>query len=728
MSNIINSYRGKGIKYLEWYGQQVSTYYGPIVNYLESINLIEEAHIFSSPQIMENAVENELYIIWSSSKFTKGVTSILALTETEKAVALKRLDEHLRILDECANKLLADEKFDKVKFGQLLKKAIQYPDHSFIFYENDKILLTGWGLVLVNEDNKGLLSLSTIIDNKTIENNDGEQNNDEDKNGEDPLKENESDKDYDYKHRENISQASSNIEKDDSLSSEVNTDKTLENDQNESESQPESVQNESNTKRDNGTEPDVRPSSNFDFSLWLKRFLIAALLILLAYILYYMFTKTDPIPTNPDIINETGNVEIPFEKIKEFDPGKIQPGPDQDSIFNIAGDRLNIAIIDKNKNIEIVEKLLKTKFDTTKFSIIYKNYITNRLQIEGDFTYLDKVKNEIKGMNTPEKILVWYERIFKTNKTFNDPYLNNADASWYLKEIQGFEAWDITQGDSSIVVAILDSGFDLGHDEFKGKIYKPFDVSKHSVLQTYTNKIGQHGTHVAALSIGAANNNSGLSGVAPKCKLMPVKVGNDNGVLASSYIIDGILYAIKNGAHVINISIGADLRLLSSLKPPLHVQEQIANNTAIDEGEFWNELFKIAETENVTIVLAAGNDNVLAKIDPMKRSSNVIIVGASNDKNEIAEFSNYGQIVSITAPGTKILSATNGNTYEVLEGTSMAAPLVAGACALMKSIKPDLTATEMVEFFRNSGKVCHSGNQPLGPVIQINNALKQIKK
>lgn len=709
MSSIVNSYKGKEIKYLDWYGQHVCTYYGPIVNYLQSVYLSDESDMFASPQIMENATEEEIYVLWTSNKFTDGLQCILELNETERNVALEQLNERINILDECANKLLADEKYDKVKFGQLLKKAIQYPDHSYIFYENGKILMTGWGLVFHNEDNKKVLSISTNIEKKTSSN---EEQTESDKLSINPEVATES--------VLNEGEFIDFNETTDSKTDDISHD----------ESNESHIKSEDQIKDYDDTNIDkevIVKGSNFDFSLWLKRFLLFVLLLLLAFILYYMFSTSEPIPTDPDLINETGSYEIPFEKIKEFDPGKIQPGPGQDSIFNIVRDRLNIAIIDQNKNIEIVEKLLKSTFDTTKFKIIYKNNITNRIQIEGDFDYLSKVKSEIKGHSSKDNILVWYERIFKTNKVFNDPYLNNPNASWYLKDIQAFEAWDITQGDSNIVVAVLDSGFDLGHDEIKNKIYKPFDVSKLAVLKTYTNKIGQHGTHVASLSIGSANNNSGLSGVAPNCKLMPVKVGNDIGELSSSYIIDGVLYAIKNGAHVINISIGADLRILGSLNLPLQVQEQIANNSAIDEGKFWNELFKLAEAENVTIVLAAGNDNVLTTIDPMKRSPNAIIVGASNEKNEIASFSNYGQIVSITAPGTKILSATNGNTFEVLEGTSMASPIVAGACALMKSIKPSLKSSEILEIFRKSGKPCNSGNQPIGPILQLNNALNQIK-
>lgn len=713
MNTIVNNYRGKEIKFLDWYGQHVCTYYGPIVNYLLSINLFEESAIFATPQIMENASDDEIYILWSSDKFTNEAKCILNLNESEKTVALKLLDDIIKELDECANQLLADEKFDKVKFGQLIKKAIQFPDHSFVFYENGKILLTGWGFVFHNEDNKKVLSLSTDIEKRPGATLSGTLNDDENKLSNNP------ELTRDSVPNEGELNNYTTIEETDSKNDDISP----------------TGSNVANVKpedqRDNFDETNkdkdevIGKGSNVDFSFWLKRLLILALLLLLGYILYYMLTDSDPIPIAPDKVIESETFEIPFEKIKEFDPGKIQPGPGQDSIFNIVGDRLNIAIIDQNKNIEIVEKLLNSKFDTTKFNIVYKNSITNRIQIEGDFGYLTKVKNEIKSHSTIDKILVWYERIFEKYKTFNDPYLINSGASWYLKEIQAFEAWDITQGGSNIVVAVLDSGFDLGHDEIKNKIHKPFDVSKLAVLQTYTNKIGQHGTHVASLSIGESNNNSGLSGVAPKCKLMPIKVGDDNGQIASSYIIDGVLYAIKNGAHVINISIGASLPGLGNL--PQHIQEQIASNTAIDEGEFWNELFLIAEAKNVTIVLAAGNDNVLAKIDPMKRSQNVIIVGASNERNEIAGFSNYGQLVTITAPGTKILSATNGNTYEVLEGTSMASPIVAGACALMKSVKPNIKSSEILEIFKVSGKACNSGNQPIGPILQLHNALKQIK-
>jgi len=95
-----------------------------------------------------------------------------------------------------------------------------------------------------------------------------------------------------------------------------------------------------------------------------------------------------------------------------------------------------------------------------------------------------------------------------------------------------------------------------------------------------------------------------------------------------------------------------------------------------------------------------------------------------NEQNDRAEFSNFGQYSTLSAPGTKIFSAKPNGEYEFLEGTSMAAPIVAGAVILMKSINPSLSKNEIIKYLRNSGK---SKSPRIGPLIQIYSTLKLLK-
>lgn len=145
-----------------------------------------------------------------------------------------------------------------------------------------------------------------------------------------------------------------------------------------------------------------------------------------------------------------------------------------------------------------------------------------------------------------------------------------------------------------------------------------------------------HGTHVASL-IAAASNQTGTVGIAPNAKIMPIKVEDDQGYMTSSYIIDGILYAVKNNADVINLSLGFNLQ---NIVIPENVQKEIIQSQCKDEELFWKELFDYTEKNNVICVLAAGNSSMLTGLDPFQRSPNTIKVGAYDQNYEIASFSN----------------------------------------------------------------------------------------
>ena len=110
----------------------------------------------------------------------------------------------------------------------------------------------------------------------------------------------------------------------------------------------------------------------------------------------------------------------------------------------------------------------------------------------------------------------------------------------------------------------------------------------------------------------------------------------------------------------------------------------------------------------------------------MNRSNNVINVSAVDQKNNRTSFSNYGKLSHVSAPGIDIYSSTPGNNFKFFPGTSMAAPIVTGAIALMKSIKPDLSTAQIKDILRKTGK--QSSDIRIGPTIQINKALEEVRK
>jgi subtilisin family serine protease len=138
----------------------------------------------------------------------------------------------------------------------------------------------------------------------------------------------------------------------------------------------------------------------------------------------------------------------------------------------------------------------------------------------------------------------------------------------------------------------------------------------------------------------------------------------------------------------------------------------------------------MAEQKNTLIVLAGGNENLLIGLDPMQRSDQVLKVVAVDQSLKKASFSNYCKNCSskntfISAPGVDIYSSVPGNGYKSLQGTSMAAPIVTGAVALMKSIKPEMKNKEILKILRQTSKTLPDRSCP--PFLLLDQALKKVK-
>lgn len=205
----------------------------------------------------------------------------------------------------------------------------------------------------------------------------------------------------------------------------------------------------------------------------------------------------------------------------------------------------------------------------------------------------------------------------------------------------------------------------------------------------------KHGTHVAGIVAQVRGNGKGGDGVAKDVKIMAVRAV-PNGDEYDKDIALGIKYAVDNGAKVINGSFG---KYYSPNK------------------EWVQDALKYAASKDVLVIFAAGNDS--KDLDVVNKypsdsydgapeiSNNVIIVGALNveyGSNMVAPFSNYGKKnVDVFAPGMKIYATTPNQTYEYLQGTSMASPNVAGVAALIRSYYPKLTAAQVKQIIMNSG-------------------------
>jgi subtilisin family serine protease len=225
-------------------------------------------------------------------------------------------------------------------------------------------------------------------------------------------------------------------------------------------------------------------------------------------------------------------------------------------------------------------------------------------------------------------------------------------------------------GKHDVTVAVIDGLADVNHPELKNKVLPPYNVAD-PANPGYPD---YHGTHVAGIIASEMNNGIGGHGVAPNAKILPINVFDRYG--GFDYMLaDAILYAVENGADVINMSLGAPFEM------PL-VEEAIKK--AVEKG--------------VVIVAAAGNDGAIQYNYPASYDG-VITVGATNDKNKKAYFTTYGPSIDVVAPGEDVYStlsiSSKDATFERLSGTSMASPIVAGVAALLKSKYPNLNTYEV---------------------------------
>jgi subtilisin family serine protease len=229
------------------------------------------------------------------------------------------------------------------------------------------------------------------------------------------------------------------------------------------------------------------------------------------------------------------------------------------------------------------------------------------------------------------------------------------------------QAWDVTTGSSSVILAIVDSGIDSGHPEFSGRLLPGYDFIQND--STPQDDCG-HGTHVAGSAAATGNNSIGIAGIDWQSRVLPVRVLGKSGTKCTGWtsdVAEGIVWAVEQGADVINLSLGLT-----------------GSSRLLEYATYY------AYQHDVAVIAAAGNNNT-AVLYPAAYPW-VLAVGATQQNGTRASFSNYGAQLDVMAPGVDILSTTprSGtllssltNSYGVLDGTSMAAGHVAGAASLL---------------------------------------------
>lgn len=393
----------------------------------------------------------------------------------------------------------------------------------------------------------------------------------------------------------------------------------------------------------------------------------------------------------------------------------------KDSVNFIVSNRLILVLGEKEAKMEDFVKAFRNDYpDSKRYILSSPDSILNRITLTLPAEEREMMETELPVKYSEFGLIVVPDAMYRHSSVMtNDADLSDSDKRWYLDECGVFDAWEVTMGSDDVVVAIIDDGFDLNHDELKNRAYLPFNAVNHT--DAVTPSPSGHGTHVASTAIGTAGNSSGLAGIAPKCKFMPIQVGDSNGNMSSSAILDGVLYAIANGADVVNMSLGMYFGPGVQYMP-IYLQQNIRNFYFKQEEQMWNQIFEMARQRGVTFVLAGGNENILIGIDPMSRSNATIKVSAVGPGRNKANFSNYGDLSTVSAPGVHIFSAIPNNNYTFMDGTSMAAPVVTGGCALLKSNDRSLTTSEMAYILRTTG---NASMGPIGPTVNFANALSQ---
>ncbi len=290
----------------------------------------------------------------------------------------------------------------------------------------------------------------------------------------------------------------------------------------------------------------------------------------------------------------------------------------------------------------------------------------------------------------PNVEYVQFDELNELYFTPNDPRLNDL---WGIDKIKCKNAWDVSQGDS-VIVAVIDTGVDYNHLDIVNNMWKNSNGKHGKDLSDNDDDpidYHGHGTHVAGTIAATINNNLGIVGVAPKAKIMAVKIFPN---ALDSVCANAIKYAVDNGAKILNNSWGP--------------RNRNPRNPAVEDA------INYAYSKGVIVIFASGNSNDDVQFYSPANYSKVISVSATDENDNRAGFSNYGTLVSVSAPGVNILSLKAGsNQYVSMNGTSMASPHVAGLAALILSLNPGLSIEDVRLLIQNNVDYI-TPDQPIG--------------
>jgi subtilisin family serine protease len=269
----------------------------------------------------------------------------------------------------------------------------------------------------------------------------------------------------------------------------------------------------------------------------------------------------------------------------------------------------------------------------------------------------------------PEVAFAELDRILPPAMTPNDA---DYPSEWHLSKIGAPTAWNSTTGSSSVVMAIIDTGVDGTHPDLAPKMVPGWNFYDNN---SDTDDVYGHGTAVAGTAAACSDNGIGVASVAWGCQIMPIRVTDTQGNATYSAIASGITYAADHGARVANASFDA---------------AESATITAAAQ---------YLQSTGGILTVAAGNDGTVASSPD---NPYLLTVSATDATDALASWSNTGSNVDLSAPGVQIETTVRGGGYGWGSGTSFAAPIVAGVAALVISVNPGLTASQVRSILEQS--------------------------
>ena len=429
---------------------------------------------------------------------------------------------------------------------------------------------------------------------------------------------------------------------------------------------------------------------------------------------------------------------------------------------------VKISKLQGNRKLKALARLEKLKqFENDyKFNQIFTIQDDHKLTCKELKNILNEYKDSDEIDNIEPNFIREIMSPVSLNQDLSGSYTEDqaVDRAWGVDQIKAKAAWQISKG-AGVKVAMIDSGIDYNHpslwkniwvdnqnvkdnnydgfvslddadinangkidsDYYENEIQTSFngnifgDYYESSSVESPEDGFG-HGSHVAGIIAAKNSDSEDFNGVASEAKLIAIKIFDNQGRFTSvTELLRGIRSSIIDGAKVINASIG---------------------------GSYYSKLeedtYKLADSLGVVVVAAAGNSNSNNDYQPVYPASyeTVLSVAASDKTDSIASFSNYGESVDISAPGSQIPSTMNNQSYLaerlplnfvkniseehgiwLLSGTSMATPHVAGLTALILSKNPELNPSQVREIIKNSTDRISGDKQTLYGRVNALNAL-----